>query len=236
MRRTTALVVATGLALALSACTSSSKTGADRTGGTASNSTSTTATASQSVAASAGVVSPSPTAATTSAAPPPPTSGSVSVAGAPTSLDPCKLVPAAEASSVAGVTFGPGQGSTAGVSKRCVYGAQTLNVFTVEVEQAADASTAQVAFTQAQAQAQAEVQQQLPPGINANFSTADVAGLADKAVTASGTATIGGQTLGISGIYVLKGATFFAFQDFRRGSPPTAAAMEAEAQMVLGRI
>jgi hypothetical protein len=173
---------------------------------------------------------------TTSAAPPPSVTASASLAGVATALDPCKLVTPAEASSIAGVSYGPGQESTAGLSKRCTYGYQTLNVFTVEVAQAASASAAQTAFTQTQAQVQTEVKQQLPSGINANMSTTNVSGLADNAAAVSGMATFNGVTLGISGIYVLKGATFFAFQDFRQGSPPTVAAMEAEAKTVLGRI
>jgi hypothetical protein len=159
-----------------------------------------------------------------------------SVAGVATSFDPCQLVPAAEASAVAGVTFGAGEEQPGGESKRCVYGGQTLNVFTVEVAQAADAAAAQAAFSQTEAQVNAALQKQLPPGIGVAFNSGNLTGLGDKAATVSGTATFSGKTIGISGIYVLKGATFFAFQDLRLGSPPTAGALQAEAQKVLGRV
>src|SRR5580693_6899677 len=62
----------------------------------------------------------------------------------PTSYDPCQLVTASEASSLAGVTYGPGREETnAGGGRDCVYGYQTLNVFTVIVGVASDAATAQ---------------------------------------------------------------------------------------------
>ncbi|MGH8891644.1 MAG: hypothetical protein ACRDV3_18030 [Acidothermaceae bacterium] len=109
-------------------------------------------------------------------------------------------------------------------------------MFTVEVAQAADASQAAAAFSQGEAQVKADVQQKLPAGTNASLATSDITGLADKAATVSGTATFSGQTIGISGIYLLKGATFFAFQDLRLGSPPTSAALQAEATTALGRV
>src|SRR5512140_600877 len=67
-------------------------------------------------------------------------------AGGPasTSLDPCQLITSQEASQLAGASFGAGVESTeVGGLKMCTYGAQTTNVFLVEVIQAADAATAQ---------------------------------------------------------------------------------------------
>src|SRR4051812_39997261 len=57
-----------------------------------------------------------------------------------TTLDPCQLVTAAEASQLSGVTFGPGKEETTGsdnTGKRCTYGSQTKNVFFVQVVSAA---------------------------------------------------------------------------------------------------
>jgi hypothetical protein len=159
-----------------------------------------------------------------------------SIAAVATALDPCKLVTQTEASALAGVSLGPGVESTADQTKICTYGGQTTNVFTVEVAQAADAAQAAAAFSQEEAQVKSYVQQKLPAGTNASLATSDITGLADKAATVSGMATFSGQTIGISGIYLLKGATFFAFQDLRLGSPPTAAALQAEATTALGRV
>ena len=65
----------------------------------------------------------------------------------------------------------------------------------------------------------------------------NVSGLGDRAAFASGSASAAGQTIGLSGIYLLKGATFLAFQDVLLGhAAPSASAMEAEAQKALARV
>jgi hypothetical protein len=109
-------------------------------------------------------------------------------------------------------------------------------VFTVEAAQASDSTSAQAAWDQTESEVNASLQQQLPPGIQATVKKTDVTGIGDRATVISATATIAGRTFGISGIYVLKGAEFFAFQDFLTGNPPGASALEAEAQTVLGRL
>ncbi len=55
------------------------------------------------------------------------------------------MITSQEASTLAGATFGPGVESTTpdGGGKICTYGANTTNVFTVEVAQAKDIATAQ---------------------------------------------------------------------------------------------
>ena len=195
------------------------------------------------------VAAPAPVAATTAPASAPATSAissppptvslppAVSATGVPTALDPCQLVTSAEASALAGTSFGTGTEQAGGDSKQCIYGSQTTNVFTVEVAQATDAATAQADWSQEEAQAQAALKQGVPAGISVAYDTADVAGIGDRAATVAAKATISGQQIAISGIYVLKGATFFAFQDLVLGkSAPTAAALEAEAQTTLGRL
>jgi hypothetical protein len=213
---------------------SSSKSGTQGGGATATGQASATQT--QATPTQSPTVAASSSAAATSSAPPAAASASASVQGVPTSIDACQLVPQAEASALAGASFGPGVPETSGLSKRCTYGGQTLNIFTVEVAEATDAAAAQAAWNDAEAQVKAELTQKVPPGINLIVANTDVSGLGDKAAVISGTATIQGQTLGISGIYVLKGAKFFAFQDLKLGTPPTQAAMEAEAKVALGRL
>src|SRR5580700_5237958 len=74
---------------------------------------------------------------------PPTAAPTASQTAVPTSYDPCQLVTASEASSLAGVTYGAGKEETnAGGGRDCVYGSETLNVFTVIVGVAADAATA----------------------------------------------------------------------------------------------
>jgi hypothetical protein len=151
-------------------------------------------------------------------------------------LDPCQLVTRSEASALAGTTFGKGLEGANGAGKRCVYGSQTLNVFTVEVVRAKDAATAQSAWAEAQAEAQAAVKKQLPAGIHVSLVTSNAA-IGDKAATVSGGETLFGRSLGFSGVYVLKGATFFAFQDLLLSkSPPAVSGMEAQARTTLGRV
>ncbi len=157
----------------------------------------------------------------------------------PTSLDPCQLVTASEASALAGASFTTGTGgTTSGGAKTCVYGSQTLNVFNVLVAQAPDAATAQSQWTQLQAQAEDALKKGAPSGTNVSLNVTDVtvAG-ADKAAVASASGTISGTTIAISAIYVLKGATFFTFSDLVVGqAAPSASALEAQAATTLGRV
>jgi hypothetical protein len=238
MRGVLAVVgVAVAVGGTVTGCSSSSKSDAQGGGATATGQVSATQTQATQSQSPTVVASPSPTQTASSPAPAQPSAGvSISAQGVPTSIDPCQLVPQAEASTLAGASFGPGKEETAGLSKRCTYGGQTLNVFTVEAAEATDATAAQAAWDDAQAQVNTELKQQVPAGVNLAVANTAVTGIGDKAAVVSGTATIQGQTIGISGIYVLKGAKFFAFQDLKLGTPPSAAAMEAEAQQALGRL
>jgi len=177
---------------------------------------------------------PSSAAATSGAAQSP----AATQSAAPTSLDPCQLVTSSEASALAGTTFGPGKEEKSGTNgKLCVYGYQTSNVFIVVVGQSATKAAAQAAWSHEQSRAQAALKKQVPAGISIAIQTKNVSGLADRAATVTGSATVAGQTIGESAIYLLKGITFLSFSDLVLGhAAPGAAAMEAEADKALARV
>jgi hypothetical protein len=154
-------------------------------------------------------------------------------------VDPCQLVTADEASALASATFGAGTaGSTSGGALTCTYGGQTTSVVQVIVAQASDATTAQADWAQEQAQAQAALTKAAPAGVNLTFNLSDTAVTgADRAAVASAKVTVGGVTVGVSAIYVLKGATFFTFSDLAVGhDAASASALEAQALTSLARI
>jgi hypothetical protein len=157
---------------------------------------------------------------------------------APTDLDPCQLVTQDEASTLANATFGPGREvASPGHPKGCIYGSQTKNVLDVIVAQSPDAKTAQAGFAQVQAQAQSQFEAELPPGVHVNLNSANAEGIGDKATTVTFSNSGNGATISFSGIYVLKGATFFTIGDLVTGaSPATITALKDQAQVVLGRI
>jgi hypothetical protein len=150
--------------------------------------------------------------------------------GVPTSLDPCQLVTSQEASQLAGATYGAGvEGTTSGGGKTCTYGSQTLNVFMVIVGQAPDVATAQAG----KAAAEAELQKAAAKGV----MFTQLPNFADGAAYYVGSITFSGHTLNASAIYVLKGTVFFGFSDEALGQPtPTATALQAQAQTILGRL
>ena len=159
---------------------------------------------------------------------------------APTSLDPCQLVTATEASSLAGASFPAGtEGTTSGGGRTCVYGAQTTNVFSVLVAQAPDAATAQADWTQEEAKAQSTLEKGVPSGVTVSLNLSDVSNVAgaDRAAVGTGSATISGETIHGSVIYLLKGAAFVYFGDLVLGkAAPATADMEAQATTTLGRV
>jgi hypothetical protein len=152
-------------------------------------------------------------------------------------LDPCKLVTRAEASKLAGASLGAGKEQTNNGAKSCVYGGQTTNVFTVEVVQADSASVANAQWDAEQAQAQEAMKKSVPAGLNVKLNTTNLSGIGDRAAAVRASAKIAGQTFGVSGLYVLKGSTFFAFQDLSFGKSSTSEGdLKDEAKTVLGRI
>ena len=178
----------------------------------------------------------SPTAAVSSPTESPAAVATSSATAVPTSIDPCQLITNDEAGKLAGATFGAGKESTtSGNARICVYGAQTMNVFTVSVAIAPDEATAKADEKAAQADLQANAARMAGQGLTLtqlpNFAPG-----AD-AVLMQATMKIGGASVGGSAIYVLRGTTFFGFSDIALGSPPPSAdAVKSEAMTLLGRL
>lgn len=181
-----------------------------------------TAAASQSAAAS-----PSANAITTPAASlspaPAGTSGPTAV---PTAIDPCALVTSAEASKLAGTTFGAGKAQTTPTNlKECIYGAQTVNQVNVEVAQSPDVATIQAA----KADAEAALQQLASKGL----TVTKLPGLGDGAAVLEGSF----NHVNGSAIDVTKGTVFFLISNLAVGHPAaSSAALQAQAQVALGRL
>jgi hypothetical protein len=145
----------------------------------------------------------------------------------PTNLDPCQLVPASEASAVAGASYSAGkEETTAGNGKVCWYGAGTKNVFEVVLAVAPDAATAQAAKDAFLAEVNSALS-------GSPLNLTPVSGLGDSAEFASFSAL----NISGAGIYVLKGAVFYAIVDEVRGqAAPTQDSLVTEAQVVAGRL
>lgn len=175
---------------------------------------------------------------------PPSVSAKITASPAPatkTTDDPCEVLTAAEASALAGVTFGPGLEEDTGTAdtpgKRCTYGAKTTNVFFVQLASAADASSAAAQWDQERAAVSEELTKPAPPELNLHPTATDVPGLADKATLVSGTASLDGHTFAGTSIALLDGATYLSFGDLTVDAPaPTVTAMEAQAKVSLGRL
>lgn len=202
--------------LVLAACSSSVSGSA-----TASPSPSPAASAAASPSAAASA-SPSPAAASPSLA------GSSGATAVPTSIDPCQLVTSEEASKLGGVSFGAGkESSTPGNDKMCTYTSPGAS-FSVSVLQAPDVATAQAA----KAQAEADLQK-----ISSKLTVTQLPNLADGAAVIEGSLSIGGHTENVASIAALKGTTAFSFGEVIFDHPaPTSAALQAQAQIVLGRL
>jgi hypothetical protein len=156
-----------------------------------------------------------------------------------TTLDPCELVTAAEASQLSGATFGAGKKEatgTSGTGMRCTYGAQTTNVFFVQVASAASASEAQADWATEEAQLDADIAKALGH-TSATTTKTDLTGLADKAATGTLTDDVDGQTVDINVIYLLKGPNLLAFGDSTLNAPAaTVDALKAQAVISLDRM
>ncbi len=162
-----------------------------------------------------------------SAAEPSASSGATAV---PTSIDPCQVVTSQEASALAGASFGAGKKATTENNvNECVYTVAGQNIFTVQVAQAPDVATAQAA--------KAAVEAQIQSVANKGLDVTQLPDLADGGVVAQGSATISGQTFNVSSLALLKGTTYLGFSDLVLNHPaPTNAALEAQAQVSLGRL
>jgi len=152
----------------------------------------------------------------------------------PTSIDPCVLIGSQEASTFTGATFGDGaESTTEGGGRICTYGANTANVFMVEVAQAPDVATAQSDKSAFLADLQANLQKLTSQGMNIT----QLPNFADGAVMANMSISVSGETINGIAMGVLKGTVFFGFSDVAvGGSVPSSDAAQTEAQAVLGRL
>jgi hypothetical protein len=158
-----------------------------------------------------------------------PTSVASAAPATPVSYEPCALVTQQEASSLTGVNYGPGTDVTANGLKECIYGSQTLDIFTIGIAQAPDLATAQADEAQAQAQMQQAANNGLP--------VVQVQGVGDAAAAVHGSFSSNGTTISAAGIYVLKGTIFFDISNIAANrAVPSAAAIQAQAVTVLGRL
>ena len=153
---------------------------------------------------------------------------------APVSLDPCTIITSDVASTLAGASFGAGEeGSTPDGLKICTYGAQTANVFTVDVVQAPDADSATAYKDQFLSDLQASAQQLAAE----ELQTTELTDFADGAVTASLNVNVGGMTISGSAFGFLKGTIFVGFSDIvQGGAAPSLEAMQAEAQTIADQL
>lgn len=203
-------------AMLLSACSSAASTGP---GGPTSGASTPPAVTSQAATEPPGTAAPSEAAASVP-----------EVTAVPTSIDPCTVVTQAEASALAGASFGAGEETTtSGNGKICTYGAQTLNVMTVSVALAPDQATI--------AAGEAQVEADLQKAVSAGLTKTDLSGVGDKAVYLAASQTVSGQKVSVVAIYVVRGLTFLAISDVVvNAAPPTSAALQAQATTSLGRL
>jgi hypothetical protein len=210
--------------LVLAACTSSASSSASLspTSPPAASAAAPSAAATSTTASSG----PSANALGTPAATPSPAVASSGPSAVPTAIDPCALVTSAEASKLAGITFGPGKESTTSTGeKKCAYGTGTTNLIQVGVLQSPDMATINAAKTAALA----EIQQLVGKGIKVT----QLPSLGDGAAVAEGTA----GPLNASAIDLTKGLVFFHIGHVAAGRPAaSSAALQAQAETVLGRL
>jgi len=149
--------------------------------------------------------------------------------GVTPAVDPCQLVPANEASMLAGASFAAGKEQAESAAKQCIYGSQTRNVLTVSVIQAASQAQAQAGKQQFLAALRQQAGNQL--------HVTQVPNLADGAVLARASGADNGISLALSAIAVLKGTIAFGISDIVvGGDAPSDSALLKEANDVLARL
>jgi hypothetical protein len=175
---------------------------------------------------------PEPTTSTAPTEAPPESPGPTAVA---TTIDPCQVVTLDEASNLAGSKFGPATATTMSNNGRlCAYGQEGL-FLNVIVTAAADAATAKAqepAF-------KAEIEQAAADAGLGDMKLTEIPDFqpgVDAAVL-SGATTVGGVKVEGIALYALKNAVLLAITDLAYGgTAPSAAAMEDEAKVALGRL
>jgi hypothetical protein len=148
--------------------------------------------------------------------------------GAAVTADPCQLVTQSEASSLTGVSFGPGreeQEPGADGEKRCVYGYQTTNVLTVAVVRAVSKAQAQSVKDSLIAEADKALG-------GTSLAPSAVAGVGDAAEAIHGN----DGPIAFSGIYVLSGTWGFMIVDGTVSTAPSTSAMSGQAKTVVTRL
>ena len=147
--------------------------------------------------------------------------------------DPCAVLPQAEASALSGVSMpaGVSQPLGTGGAMKCGYTSGSVEAFLI-LAKASSAAEAQAAWDTEKAR----LQQETPTGITVTATA--VQGIGDRAEVFVGKATIGGVNNTIMAIFVLKGATFMDLGDYalRNATPPTTAALQAQATTSVGRV
>jgi hypothetical protein len=150
-------------------------------------------------------------------------------AGVAPAVDPCQLVPAHEASALAGTSFAAGDEQQQSAGRQCIYGSQTRNVLTVFVIQAASRAQAEAGKEQFLAALRQKANNQL--------HVTQLPNLADGGVFAEASYSANGITLAGSAIDVLQGTIAFGISDIvLGGKAPSDAALLREARAVLARL
>jgi hypothetical protein len=143
------------------------------------------------------------------------------------------MVTSAEAGALTGGSMGPGK--KASDASLCTYSSPTGHI-SVQTARGTSVAEAQAYWVQQQAQLPKLLQEVASvPGIALHVTP--VAGFGDRAALISEKASLSGVTLIVTGMYLLKGATFTGFEVMELNHPaPSTAAVEAEAKTVLGRM
>jgi hypothetical protein len=150
------------------------------------------------------------------------------------------MVTSAESGAMTSATFGPGKEDDFGTGgKGCTYSSPTLRIVSVQAARGTSSAEAQAYWAQEQAKIPALLQRaaQAPAAVHLTIHVTPLTGFGDRAALISGSESLGGMTLSVSGMYLLKGPTFVGFEAMALNHPaPTTSAVEAEAKTVLGRM
>jgi hypothetical protein len=176
---------------------------------------------------------PEPTSTPVSEAP----SESVFPSAVATDIDPCDLITSEEASALVGVKFGAGKESTTEDNlKICAYSAPGPNIFNVDLAIAPDEATAKAAEKTQEQDLQSQADDMADLGLTVT-KLPNFAPNTDAAII-QGAKSAGGLSIAGRGILVLRGTTFFGFNDIATGGgqPPSEQAMKDKAMELLDRV
>lgn len=154
-----------------------------------------------------------------------------------TDIDPCQLITSADATTLTGVTFGPGKESTTDKNvKICNYAAAGPNLFMVEVAIAPDVATAKAAEAAQEADLESSAQDLASLGLTVT-KLPNFAPNTDAALMQGGLSE-GGMSVAARAMFVLRNTTFFGFSDVavNGGQPPSEQAMKDEATALLDKV